>query len=264
MKNLSSYVHIISTILSGTFPYSRILLLKYYIRFLVKSFYYARVSKTKRQEYRETLFGFVIFFRSFPEFIQLFEEIFVFEVYKFRNTQHSPFIVDCGSNVGISVIYFKLLYPDCRLVAFEPEANNFSDLQKNVAMNNLKNVTCYNAGLSGTTGKANLYRNISSPSLNWMLSKPNGEHQHQEISLHQLSRYINETVDLLKIDVEGAEHWIIGDLLRAGKLELIATLIIEHHPGLTAMTTPQLVKQLNASGFQCRMRRPDIIIGTRS
>jgi FkbM family methyltransferase len=262
MRNLFNYFHVISRVLSSTFPYSRLSLLKYYIGFLFKSFY-ARVSKAKSGPYRERLFSFVIFFSSFPEFIQLFEEIFVHEVYRFESESDSPIIMDCGSNIGMSVLYFKTLYPKCRIIAFEPEPTNFSYLEKNIATNNLNDVQCYGVGLSTTPGKADLYRALPSPSLNWMLTKPEGAYEHQQILLDQLSRYVNDIVDLLKIDAEGAELSIIEDLLRTGKVNLVAALIIEHHPRLTGMTRSQLVTQLTACGFHCRIKKSDIIIGTR-
>jgi FkbM family methyltransferase len=264
MKNRFTYIHVILRILLKSFPYSRFLLLIYYIRFLLKSFYYARISKRKTPVYREMLFGFVIVFRSFPEFIQLFEEIFVSEVYRFESRTPSPFIIDCGSNIGISVLYFKMLYPKSRIIAFEPEPSNFDCLQKNITTNNLNDVQCYGVGLSVAPGRADLYRGFHSPSLNWMLSKPEGPHEHKQILLDQLSRYVNDTVDLLKIDVEGAEHAIIEDLVVSNRMIFILRLIIEYHPKLTTMTSTEFSKRLETLGFNCQLTSDEMIVGTRS
>ena len=51
-----------------------------------------------------------------------------------------PFIIDCGANIGLSVIYLKNLYPDAEIVAFEPDEQNFQLLQKNIASFGFKNV----------------------------------------------------------------------------------------------------------------------------
>lgn len=40
-------------------------------------------------------------------------------------------IVDCGANIGASVVYFAKTFPDARIIALEPEPDNFSLLVRN-------------------------------------------------------------------------------------------------------------------------------------
>ena len=42
-------------------------------------------------------------------------EIFVEEIYRFQTTRPAPLIVDGGANCGMSVVYFKRLFPDAQL-----------------------------------------------------------------------------------------------------------------------------------------------------
>lgn len=60
------------------------------------------------------------------------EELFQLEMYKFKASRPNPFIIDCGANLGMSVIYFKQLYPDASIIAFEADDYIFSFLEKNV------------------------------------------------------------------------------------------------------------------------------------
>lgn len=70
-------------------------------------------------------------------------EIFSDEVYRLVARRPKPFIIDCGANVGMSVVHFKNLYPDCTVVAFEPDPTQFQVLQRNVASYGLSGVTLY-------------------------------------------------------------------------------------------------------------------------
>jgi FkbM family methyltransferase len=42
-----------------------------------------------------------------------------------------PLIVDCGANIGVSVLWFTARYPEAHIVAIEPAPDNFAMLQRN-------------------------------------------------------------------------------------------------------------------------------------
>lgn len=48
----------------------------------------------------------------------------------FRNLKR-PLIIDCGANIGASVVWFASHYPGCHIVAFEPDPENYRLLCKN-------------------------------------------------------------------------------------------------------------------------------------
>jgi FkbM family methyltransferase len=80
--------------------------------------------------------------------------IFFEETYFFRAASPEPVILDCGSNIGMSVLYFKMLYPAARIIA--PAA--FAKLRDNVARNSLTGVTLHNCALSDEEGEPESYR----------------------------------------------------------------------------------------------------------
>ena len=49
------------------------------------------------------------------------------------------------------------------------------------------------------------------------------------VKVDKLSNYIKQKVDLLKIDIEGAEIDVLTDLFRSKKLNLVENMIIEYH-----------------------------------
>src|SRR6266487_3582389 len=54
------------------------------------------------------------------EFEGMYNETFKYNQYRFTADTSAPFILDCGSNIGVSVVYFKTLYPQAKIIAFEP------------------------------------------------------------------------------------------------------------------------------------------------
>src|SRR5437868_245220 len=53
-----------------------------------------------------------VFFTDSPTFLMSIEELFIKEFYKFRTNKDRPKIIDCGSYIGTSILYFKVNYPD--------------------------------------------------------------------------------------------------------------------------------------------------------
>ena len=74
-------------------------------------------------------------------FRELFRELFVDGTYFFEAENDQPMIVDCGSNINMSVIFFKLLYPRSRILAFEPYPYTFEVLKENVQVNGFADVS---------------------------------------------------------------------------------------------------------------------------
>ena len=64
-----------------------------------------------------------------------YEEIFVREIYRFDAATPSPLIIDCGANIGLSILYFKKIFPAAQVIGFEPDPHNFNLLQKNLLQN---------------------------------------------------------------------------------------------------------------------------------
>ena len=79
-----------------------------------------------------------------------------------------------------------------------------------------------------------------------------------EVRGGRLSSYIQRPVDLLKIDIEGAEHRVIADLAEAGSLALVRRMIIEyhHHVEPTEDRLGEMLSRLEAAGFGYQIAAP--------
>src|SRR6266404_2067922 len=69
------------------------------------------------------LFGKLVYFYSPAEFLHGLHEIFISKIYD-QQLDKRPYIIDCGANIGLSIIYMKQRYPEAEILAFEPDEKN--------------------------------------------------------------------------------------------------------------------------------------------
>jgi FkbM family methyltransferase len=150
--------------------------------------------------------------------------------YYIQMGKENPLIIDCGSNIGMSILFFKVLYPRAFILGFEPDETTFMKLQENIKKNNLKNVELHRKILSGTEGIKNFYHYPDHPgSLSMSMIREREEKKCQKVESVLLSKYINRTVDFLKLDVEGAEIEVLQELYNCDKLHNIKLMAIDYH-----------------------------------
>ena len=119
-------------------------------------------------------------------------------------------IIDCGSNIGYSTLYFANTYPDAQIYAIEPEKINFKFLRYNTIF--YDNIQLIN---SAVWGKESFVR-LESTELGEMgyMTVETGEDDPNAFKATTIGKLIYENgineIDLLKIDVEGAEKEIFG------------------------------------------------------
>jgi FkbM family methyltransferase len=179
---------------------------------------------------QQRIAGFDVTFLSYRTLRKLFEEIFIDQDYCFVADSERPLIIDCGSNIGLSILYFKRLYPQARVIGFEPFIPAFEILSTNVAVNRLEDVRVYNLAVSRTQGRDVLHYDPADPgSLRMSLIADRLKGAPMPVNTTTLSSYIDEPVDLLKLDIEGAETAVLQELHASGKLPLIKKLLIEYH-----------------------------------
>jgi FkbM family methyltransferase len=125
-------------------------------------------------------------------------------------------VVDIGANIGCFTIYAaRAVGPTGRVIAVEPASETFSQLRRNVELNNLTNVTLVQAAVSGEPGTVTLMASENSlftSLFDRIDGRENTGHSEQveAITLDQiLQRNGVERVDFLKVDCEGAEHSIV-------------------------------------------------------
>ncbi len=161
----------------------------------------------------------------------LFNEVFIANQYYFEPKTKEPFIIDCGANVGMSICYFKRLYPKAKILAFEANPHAYKLLEKNIKDNDFKNIELYNVALFDKETEISFFIDDNIGTLLGSIKPERGGSNELKINARKLSSYLKnvETVDLIKIDVEGAETSIISDLYNTATLQKAKEYIIEYH-----------------------------------
>ena len=209
--------------------------------------------------------GAVVRVLDYASFLSLFMEIFIRREYHFTFDSSSPLILDCGSNIGVSVLYFKTTYPGSRVVAFEPDETAFRTLQQNVQANRWDLVELHHAALHNRDGEIDFFSDPSLPGSLVMSSRQqrvSGAEgkvtARQTVQSMRLSSFVTEPVDLLKMDIEGAELDVMEDLAQTGKLPLIKQIVLEYHHHLDAGENhmARLFALLEENGFGYQIHAP--------
>lgn len=155
-----------------------------------------------------------------PSFAWQYDEIMQRGIYDFNGMSTSARIIDCGANIGTSVLFFAKKFPTARITAFEPDGKVFACLQKNVETNKLLNIDLQKAAVYNKNGKLSFsaqgadggrLSNIGTTIVNCV----------------RLKDYLQEPIDFLKIDIEGAETEVIVDC--AEQLRNVKNCFIEYH-----------------------------------
>jgi len=204
---------------------NKVNLLFNYIKVRILLFLDGRIINVKKLRF----LGFTVDIVSMNEFFILVQEIFIREVYYFNFNIDNPVIFDAGSNIGMSVLYFKYLYPNSFIYAFEPSPKTFEILQYNTSENNLKNVELFNVGLSDIKSNADFFVKESMSLANTLVVEERREGEMIEVRVDCLSHYIESEIDILKLDVQLSEYKVLHDLDISGKLNFINTIHMEIH-----------------------------------
>ncbi|MBT5717040.1 MAG: FkbM family methyltransferase [Opitutae bacterium] len=183
---------------------------------------------------------------DFPDarsFISMREDIWNKQIYYFRTKSQKPYIVDCGSNIGLSVIYFKHLFPDARIAAFEPDPKLFQYLSDNLADNSFTDIEIHQKAVCDSNAILPFKTDGADGG---KITASNSDQMVQTVSLNE---FLKTKVDLLKLDIEGNELKV----LRSCKehLHLVRNLFIEYHSFKDkAQELSEILRILEQHGFR--------------
>lgn len=146
-------------------------------------------------------------------------------------------VIDIGAHVGYySLLAARQVGPTGKVYAFEPEPTNHELLQKNIALNGYHNIVPFKQAVSNLPGTTNLY----------LTALDNGRHstyhqKHQEIGSVEVETTTVDAllesegwpnIDLVKVDVEGAEMHVLEGMAQLLQKPDELKLVIEFNPSL--------------------------------
>jgi FkbM family methyltransferase len=150
--------------------------------------------------------GFTI--RRFSSDIHVFNSIFFDgELEKFL-PEDPRFIIDGGANVGYSTAFYARRFPDATIIAIEPSRSNIEQLRRNCS--GFRNIVVLEGALWPTSGSVRI-ANPEAESWSYHVEDTNGPDGVRAYSLDEiLDTYNIDHIDMLKLDIEGAERVLFG------------------------------------------------------
>ncbi|WYD80833.1 MAG: FkbM family methyltransferase [Candidatus Electrothrix gigas] len=160
---------------------------------------------------------------------RVFEHIFIDRVYNIRLDKSKVLrIVDGGANVGFSSLFFAEKFPESHIVAIEPDSDNLHQLKKNCLF--CKRISPLAGAIWFQSGQVWI-ENPSAASWSFRVGK-NKQEGGEALNAYGvddiMERFQWAAIDLLKLDVEGAEREIFCEEAD-GWLKKVGCVICELH-----------------------------------
>jgi FkbM family methyltransferase len=168
-------------------------------------------------------------------------EVFVARQYEPAADPGARVVLDLGSNIGVSVLYFHLRCPEAVIVGVEPAPETFRRLKTNTQ--HLPRVRLINAAVAGEAGVAHLY----SSGLSWEASL----HPRDELSTRTdvpavtadgaMASLGLRRADVIKVDIEGAEAEVLStaEIVRSAR-----AIVFEYHAEYADASVFDLIARL--------------------
>ncbi len=169
--------------------------------------------------------------------------------------------IDVGANIGLITLQVKARRQQTESHLFEPDPAVFSELKRNLALNILDPISYHQKAVSDIPNQTlTFYSSENIFESGWgRLSNQENKNQANGIEVKSvtLDDYIDqnkiETVDVLKIDVEGAEAKVLMGAKNSLKAQKIKHIICElNDPALAAFnsSSADLQKMLSDFGYK--------------
>jgi len=180
-----------------------------------------------------------MFFRAqrkgFGKFIYTFREYYEPELaYLEKVLSPGKVFIDVGANFGVyTLVASTLVGAAGKVIAVEPTAESFAILRQNIALNHFSNVSAFQVALTHASGKAWLYYGWD-PVGNSLGMDPLCGEGGEEVQTESLDNLLEQNrighVDVIKVDVEGAEELVLRGATRTLTTNS-PVVIFEYNPG---------------------------------
>lgn len=173
-------------------------------------------------------------------------QIFFAKEYEISFAKAPAYIIDCGANIGLSAVYFANKFPQAVILAIEPDENNFRILQRNIVPYKniiaLKKAVWHHIAVMETVDTGNGGWAVQTKES----SDGNGV---EGITIQELMSQFNfPQIDLLKIDIEGAEQELFSENYDSW-LSITSCIAIELHEFLREGSSENFYKAIEPYHF---------------
>jgi FkbM family methyltransferase len=195
------------------------------------SYYRQRVTPGDAYRLRSRYAQHPIWVRPNTSDLQVFWQIFRSREYRcLDGVKKASLIIDCGANVGYSSAYFLSRFPRAKLVAIEPDKDNFAALQKNLQP--YPTAVLLHSGVWSTTAGLVMAEQGHGEGQEWARTvreaRPGETPMMKAVDIGStLQNSGEDRISILKIDIEGAERELFSRPV--SWLSKVDNLVIELH-----------------------------------
>lgn len=169
-----------------------------------------------------------------------------------QNLVQGSTVIDVGAHIGyLSIVMSRAVGTTGRVLALEPAPENLSFLERNLAANRVGNVKVIAAGASNQTGRRSFHLTGSSDSHGFYDHPLTATSETIEVETFRLDDLVTGAVELVKIDVEGAEIDVLEGMPRLLS-ERLDRLVVEWTPACqraAGRDVGDLPRMLQSHGF---------------
>jgi FkbM family methyltransferase len=199
-------------------------------------FLFAKLAGT-RPLFKKALTGIrhPVYFRIGTTDLSVLRQVFVERQYDFRLPTSPKLIVDAGANIGLSAVFFANRYPSAAIVAIEPENSNLRVLKVNVAP--YPQIKTMEAALWRENREISLF-DSGQGNDSFQISEASEfdsscKGRVTGVTVDAIMRRMGmDFIDLLKIDIEGAEKEVFENCSQW--IDNVGVIMAELHDHLRA------------------------------
>ncbi len=204
--------------------------------------------KLKTKKIPLPILGRTIYIRKKTKDRETFEEVFNHNIYNLKLPIEPQTIIDAGANVGLATLFFKIKYPKSKIVSLEIESGNVEMIHKN--LKGLKDIEIVHKGLFNKKG----FFKVEDPfnATNSFVIKEVTSSEKYDIESTTIDELIEtykfKTIDILKIDIEGAEK----DLFEKNYenwLPKVKVIMVETHDRMISKCAYTVMNTLDKYNF---------------
>jgi len=204
--------------------------------------------------------GTPFFYRPIYFDVDTIKQIFEKEEYKLPINNFQPkLILDCGGNIGCSAVYFANKYPDAQIYCVEPQKDNFTLLKMNTKI--YANVHCIQSALWDKDTFIKVLEEGHVPT-DYMTVETTADDP-AAMKTTTISKLLQdsgfEEIDLLKIDIEGAEKEVFGAADVDDWLSKVKVIAIELHDRMKDDCSYEFFKAVSKYHWHFEFRGENLI-----
>ncbi len=143
----------------------------------------------------------------------------------FVPTTSEPIILDCGANIGVSVLHYKRQFPGAKITALEPDPHFVPILRRNLERNGASDVKIIEAAVWIKEGEEYFFCEGTDGSR--LITQDRVLPASILVKTIDFRKFISCEIDLIKMDIEGAESDVVVHL--GERLKLVKNIVIECH-----------------------------------